>query len=162
MTKSNLIIFAFSLFIAFPFIGVCQEKPGQSEDTNQVLSGANIQNGLADSIEVKTIYYDDKSKIQTQYQNGVRNGWTKNIDANGNITSEGIYVNNKMEGEFRAYYPGGKIMMKAFYKSGLLDGITYLYFPNGKIQKETKYERNNIIFIREYDKNGKLLYEDKF
>ena len=54
-----------------------------------------------DSIEVKTLYYDDGSKTQTEYQNGIRNGWTKNIDANGNITAR-TYVNNKMEGEFRA------------------------------------------------------------
>ncbi len=162
MIKSNLFIFVFYLFIVFPFIGGCQEKPEQSADTNQVLSKANIQTELVDSIEVKTLYFDDNSKSQTQYKNGVRNGWTKYIDANGNITSEGTYVNNKMEGEFRAYYPDGKIMMKAFYKSGLLDDIAYFYFPNGKVQKETKYERNKIIFIREYDKNGNLLYEDKF
>ena len=162
MIKSNLLIFAFYLFIAFPFIGGCQEKPEQSVDTNQVLSRDNIQTKLVDSIEVKTIYFDDKSKSQTQYQNGIRNGWTKYIDANGNITSEGTYVNNKMEGEFRAYYPDGKIMMKAYYKNGLLEGITSQYFPNGKVQKETKYERNKIIFMREYDKSGNLLYEDKF
>ena len=162
MIKSNLIIFAFYLFIAFPFIGGCQEKPEQSADTNQVLSKTNTQTELVDSIEVKTFYYDDNSKTQTQYQNGVRSGWTKNIDANGNIASEGTYVNNKMEGEFRAYYPDGKIMMKAFYKNGLLDGITFLYFPNGLVQKETKYEQNKIIFNRVYDKTGKLLYEDKF
>ena len=163
MIKSNLFILTFYLFIAFPSIGDCQEKPEQSAtDTNQVLSKTNIQTELVDSIEVKTFYYDDNSKIQTQYQNGVRNGWTKNIDANGNITSEGTYVNNKMEGEFRAYYPDGKIFMKAFYKNGLLDGVTYVYFLNGKVQKETKYERNKIIFIREYDKDGNLLYEDKF
>jgi antitoxin component YwqK of YwqJK toxin-antitoxin module len=162
MLKSNLIKFTFYLFIIFPIIGGCQEKPEQSADTNQVVSGDKIKNVFADSIEVKTFYYDDDSKIQTQYQNGVRNGWTRNIDANGNITSEGTYVNNKMEGEFRAYYPDGKIFMKAFYKNGLLDGISYLYFLNGKVQKETKYERNKIIFIREYDKDGNLLYEDKF
>ncbi len=162
MFKSNHIIFTIYLFIAFTVIGGCQEKPEQSADTNQVLSKANVQTKLVDSIEVKTFYYNDNSKTQTQYQNGVRNGWTKNIDANGNITAEGTYVNNKMEGEFRAYYPEGKIMMKAFYNSGLLDGITYFYFPNGNVQKETKYERNKIIFNREYDKNGKLLYEDKF
>ena len=162
MIKLNLSIFTFYLLIALPFIGACQEKPEQSVDTSKVLSGDNIQTKLGDSIEVKTIYYDDNSRSQTQYQNGIRNGWTKYIDPNGNMTSEGTYVNNKMEGEFRAYYPDGKIMMKAFYKSGLLDGITYQYFPNGKVQKETKYERNKIIFNREYDKNGNLLYEDKF
>ena len=162
MLKSNLIKFTFYLFIIFPIIGGCQEKPEKSTDKNQVVSGHEFKNGLADSIEVKTFYYDDDSKIQTQYQNGVRNGWTRNIDANGNITSEGTYVNNKMEGEFRAYYPDGKIFMKAFYKNGLLDGISSLYFLNGKVQKETKYERNKIIFIREYDKDGNLLYEDKF
>ena len=53
-------------------------------------------------------------------------------------------------------------MMKAYYKNGLLDGVTSQYFPNGKVQKETKYELNKIIFMREYDKNGNLLYEDKF
>lgn len=162
MIKSNLFIFTFCFFITLPIIGGCQEKPEQSADTNQVLSKANTQTELSDSVEVKTIYYNDKSKTQTQYQNGIRNGWTKYIDANGNITSEGTYVNNKMEGEFRAYYPDGKIMMKAFYKSGLLDDMAYFYFPNGKVQKETKYERNKILFIREYDKNGNLLYEDKF
>jgi len=162
MIKSNISIFVFYLFIAFPFIGGCQEKTEQSADTNQVLSKANIQTKLADSIEVKTFYYDDRSQSQTQYQNGIRNGWTKNIDANGNITAEGTYVNNKMEGEFRAYYPDGKIMMKAYYKNGLLDGVTSQYFPNGKVQKETKYELNKIIFMREYDKSGNLLYEDKF
>lgn len=75
---------------------------------------------------------------------------------------EGNYLNGKMEGEFQSYYPDGKIMLKAIYKNGLLDGSSYYYFPDGKVQKETKYERNKIIFVKEYDKNGKLLYEDKF
>jgi len=162
MIKSNFFIFTVYLFIAFHIIGGCQEKPGQFADTNQVISSVNKQTKSVDSIEVKTLYYDDGSKTQTEYQNGIRNGRTKNIDANGNITAEGTYVNNKMEGEFRAYYPDGKIMMKAYYKNGLLDGVTSQYFPNGKVQKETKYELNKIIFMREYDKNGNLLYEDKF
>lgn len=162
MITKNVFVYALFIFIVFSFEGNCQKKSKQIVDSSQVSSRNAVQPELIDSIEVKTIYFDDKSKSQTQYQNGVRNGWTKYIDANGNITSEGTYVNNKMEGEFRVYYPDGKIMMKAFYKSGLLNDITYTYFPHGKVQKETKYERNKIIFIREYDKNGNLLYEDKF
>lgn len=165
MMRNNNFSVAILFFISFPFIAGCQEKPEQpqmSTDTSQVLSRANVQSETIDGIEVRTIYYDDKSKTETQYQNGVRNGWTKNIDENGNITSEGNYVDNKMEGEFRSYFPDGKLMLKANYKAGLLEGISYYYFPDGKVQKETKYERNKIIFIKEYDKNGTLLYEDKF
>lgn len=165
MIRNNIFFAAILLFISFPFIGGCQEKPKlpeESADTSQVLSRANVQSETIDGIEVRTIYYDDKSRTETQYRNGVRNGWTKNIDEKGNITSEGNYVDNKMDGEFQSYYPDGKLMLKANYKAGLLDGISYYYFPDGKVQKETKYERNKIIFIREYDKNGNLLYEDKF
>ncbi len=165
MVNTNLFIIAFLLFISFPFIGGCQEKPEQPEvstDSSQVLSRANVHTETIDGVEVKTIYYDDKSKTETQYRNGVRNGWTKNIDESGKVTSEGTYLNDKMEGEFRSYYPNGKLMLKANYKAGLLDGSSYYYFPDGKIQKETKYERNKILFIKEYDQDGNLLYEDKF
>lgn len=150
------------VFLLIPFFGGCQEKPEQPSDTTQTLERANVQSESIDGVDVKTIYYDDKSKTQTQYRNGMRNGWTKNIDETGKVTSEGIYVNDKMEGEFRAYYPDGKIMMTANYKSGLLDGISYYYFPDGKVQKETKYERNKPLYIKEFDQDGKLLYEDKF
>lgn len=162
MIKSKRLISIFFLFISFPFTGGCQEKPEQPADTNQTLSRANVQVETIDDIEVKTIYYDDKSKTQTQYRNGERNGWTKNIDENGKVTSEGTYLNDKMEGEFRAYYPDGKIMMKAIYKIGLLEGISYYYFSDGKVQKESKYERNRLLYIKEFDHDGKLLYEDKF
>jgi len=162
MNNSKHILFIILLFTSFPFIGGCQEKPEQPADTNQTIGRADVQTENIDGIEVKTIYYDDNSRSETQYQNGVRNGWTKNIDSNGNITSEGNYLNNKMEGEFQSYYPDGKIMLKANYKNGLLDGMSYYYFPDGQVQKETKYERNKILFVKEYDKNGTLLYEDRY
>ena len=162
MIKSNTIFFVFIISALFSIAGGCQNDKDGQPDTNQFFSKQNKQIKFTDSIEVKTIYFNDNSQTQTQYRNGVRNGWTKNFDPDGNLTAEATYVNDKLEGEFRSYYPDGKIMMKAYYKNGLLDGITYLYFPDGQVQKETKYERNKIIFIKEYDKNGKLLYEDKF
>ncbi|HCI57190.1 MAG: toxin-antitoxin system YwqK family antitoxin [Bacteroidetes bacterium] len=82
---------------------------------------ATYKNGIRDGI---TIWFkqDDKPTIQYTYKNGDLNG-PAIFYANGEIQSEGNYVNNNEEGEWRVY-EDGKLLKTVLYK-------------NGKVVKET-------------------------
>lgn len=58
----------------------------------------------------------------------------------GNKVSEGKLVNKLYEGEWKYYHEDSKMIMTSeFYIDGKLSGLRKVYYPNGKIAEETQY-----------------------
>ena len=76
---------------------------------------------------------------------------------NGNIKSEGNYINGKIEGEFKHYFENGNIEFIINYKNGNLSGEAKEYYENGNIKYISNYE-NDVLegeFIS-YNMNGDI------
>ncbi len=90
-------------------------------------------------------YPDGKVKEVGFFNHGLKNGYFKMYDENGNLLSTVKYVNGEKEKKAEAlsqlevrteYYKDGKIKIQATYnKKGVPEGIMRQYDENGKVKK---------------------------
>jgi antitoxin component YwqK of YwqJK toxin-antitoxin module len=89
-------------------------------------------------------------------------------NTNGNIESEGLYVNDEKEGIWKEYFSNGNIKNQINYNNGTADGYAIMYYENGNISEEGTwrnrtwigdykyyYENGNPAYIWKYNENGK-------
>ncbi|PLX13652.1 MAG: hypothetical protein C0598_03170 [Marinilabiliales bacterium] len=98
------------------------------------------------------------------YRKGVLNGTTKTYyPKTGNVAEKIEYVKGIKQGPYRKYFPEGEIMTEGIYVNDNLDGDFTLYHPNGKIQIKGKYKDGRQVGNWEYfDENGNPLNEEDF
>jgi antitoxin component YwqK of YwqJK toxin-antitoxin module len=63
---------------------------------------------------------------------------------------------------FKSYYPSGIVSCEINYENGLLDGNYNIYYPTGKLCSESKYEKDAIIFDKDFYENGNLYIEKNY
>jgi antitoxin component YwqK of YwqJK toxin-antitoxin module len=81
-----------------------------------------------------------------------------------NKVSEGNVVNKKFEGEWKYYHEDSpQIMTLENYLNGKLEGIRKVYYPSGKIAEETTY-KNGIKegVYKKYAENNIILEESNY
>ncbi len=72
-----------------------------------------------------------------EYVNGYREGqWFYHV---GDHTEKGAYLDGERQGEWIYEYPGGQLNFKGEYIAGLETGKHKWYHPNGQLKKEGKY-----------------------
>jgi antitoxin component YwqK of YwqJK toxin-antitoxin module len=78
-----------------------------------------------------------------------------------NKVSEGKLINKLYVGEWKYYHENSdSIMTKEFYINGKLNGIRKVYYPNGKLAEETTYKEGLKEGIyKKYAENGVVLEE---
>ncbi|MCB0402675.1 MAG: hypothetical protein KDD41_11365, partial [Flavobacteriales bacterium] len=58
---------------------------------------------------------------------------------NGQLKSEGDFVNNKHEGEWHYYYEHGQLKSKGSYRDGNYEGPWQYFFEDGQLKSEGSY-----------------------
>ena len=109
-------------------------------DTN-VSEGKGVNNGY--------FLNGEKAWMET-LENGLRNG--KSVMYFGNeISKYPIYLNDKLEGESRVFFPNGNIATIEFFKEGKKDGKDLDFDESGKKISEIYYRegipRENLFLI---------------
>jgi uncharacterized protein len=81
--------------------------------------------------------------------------WTEYFFPNGNLSSEGCFVNGIPEGIWKSYYKSGNIKSEGLRKLNKLEGVWLFYRDNLSLEKEISY-RNDKKEGREiiYYENG--------
>jgi len=89
----------------------------------------------------------------------VKNGVYESYYSNGNIASTKSYKNNKLNGTSITYFSGGSKKIKEVenYLDGKLHGECKSFFPNGKLEYYKLYENGNRKLIKEYYSDGSIL-----
>jgi antitoxin component YwqK of YwqJK toxin-antitoxin module len=157
--------------------------------------------GLGSYIWTKELYAGDKKegtayvfypdgKIQQTipYNNGKKEGLSKEYDKNGNVITLMEYNNDFLvsrerinrtdvkglkQGEWKEFYPSGAIKTEKTYRDDLLHGyykeydirgkltLTMLY-DNGSIVKSRVEDEPDVEIVNRYDNSGKLIYSGPF
>ena len=80
------------------------------------------------------------------------------------IMSEENYVNGKLEGVYKTYYPSGEPTEIAYYKNGLLDGNYKKYSIKGFLYQDFNYSRGKLNGMAIYysRKTGELIKKGPF
>lgn len=124
-------------------------------------------------------YKDEKVRLTGSYHHGLKNGYFKSYDKDGNLISTEKYVNGEKEKKaekFAAldvrtdYYPNGKIKVVGTYtKQGVPEGVRREYDQKGHVIKSYIFKFGKIIgegiftdagqkqgFWKEFYDDGKL------
>jgi len=89
--------------------------------------------------------------------------YVKNYNLFGNLSSEGMVKNGKIEGRWIFYGIFGTIKQISYYKKGEQDGADTTFFPNGKINTIGNYKGNKIDgYVALYNQAGKITTEGYF
>lgn len=103
----------------------------------------------------------EKSAEVVHQGNGV--SYAKNFHANGKVSSEGKYINQKKDSVWTFYKEDGALLSREGYKSDLKEGKSLVYMPNGVPALEQNYTNgklNGKVFT--YLESGKVRTEDNF
>ena len=135
------------------------------------------------------IYFPDrKIKQIIIYNNGKKEGLSKEFDENGNIITLLEYSNDFLvsrekinrtdtkglkQGDWKEFYPSGGKKSEKTYKDDLLHGyykeydikenlILTMLYENGAIVKSNVEDQPDIENVNKYDQAGKLIYNGPF
>ena len=111
---------------------------------------------------VKTYYDKEEIKLKEEYflVNGKKEGIKKLYyigegNINGKLSSIVNYINNYMDGEFKAYYSNGMIEMIANYNNGIMIGEYKTYYKIESEYDEFQSEQNESLKYYCKDVNAK-------
>lgn len=111
------------------------------------------ENGnVSDSFDLKDGYRFDATGKKYQ-------GLEKNYYEDGSLWEEWNYNNGRLEGLGKSYYKNGNVDFAVFYHQGKLNGEAKMYFKNGQVQYYSYYDNNIPTFMKEYDKEGTLIFK---
>ena len=97
------------------------------------------------------MYFKDKSEE-----------W-KNYHDNGQLSSEGKYINGKLLGEWKFYYENGQLKQEGKYVNGKYEGEWKSYHDNGQLKTQGKYVNGKKEGDwRRYSDNGQLKTKGKY
>jgi len=112
--------------------------------------------------EVGMFKFFDDTKAGTREFNPKDNScYTIFYNQNGNKVSEGKLINKLYVGEWKYYHEDSKeVMTIENYVNGKLDGIRKVFYPSGKIAEETNYKNGKKEgAYKKYAENGIVLEE---
>ena len=102
------------------------------------------ENYFAGDLNGKSISYFPESGITAElieYKDGKKDGLFLKYFPNGKLLSEGIFINDQLEGSFTVYYSDGSIELKGDYKAGRKIGNWSYYNEEGLQLTEDEYKK---------------------
>ncbi len=113
-----------------------------------------------DEIEGEFLLYYDNGQLSAKinYKAGKRNGPYELYFKNGVLREKGEYKEDKTVGNFKKYYSNGKLSYTGeFDENGKENGVTTDYDLDGLKYLEYEYKKGELVQIRHFDKQGKLI-----
>ncbi len=97
--------------------------------------------------EIKKEYWDNGNLASDGiYVNGKANGYMKWYHENGNLAGEGGMINDKRDGLWKVYESEFETLStEGYFKDGIKHGTWTLFHQNGSIWKEQIWESNQLI-----------------
>jgi uncharacterized protein len=95
---------------------------------------------------------------------GLQQGMWKEYHPNGELKSQGEYINSKRVGAWKFLHPNGKTEQEGKYdRKGKAQGPWKWYYENGNMLREESY-RNGLQdgIMTEYDENGKVITKGEY
>jgi antitoxin component YwqK of YwqJK toxin-antitoxin module len=111
----------------------------------------------------------EKGKIENGYRSGI---WRIFDDNSGSVLQELFFIEGKLTGLQKYYYPTGQLYSMGEMVDDLREGEWNWYFESGSISstvnfkkdkkdgKQTMWEEKGLVITEEYYRNGKILKEE--
>ena len=135
--------------------------------------------------EWKSFYDNDNLEQEANFINGRRVGLLRNFNREGKLTfvikydeegkkyyeegffDDGItryiynYNGDEFDGISKGFWPNGNLRYERNYKNGLLSGQYIWYNKQRNILSEEKWENDELVSWKKFDKFGNLIFEEK-
>ncbi|HDT15584.1 MAG TPA: hypothetical protein ENN55_05175 [Firmicutes bacterium] len=105
-----------------------------------------------------SFYVDDK---QIKSKNGMEVYAVEVLDKDGKLKRFEQY-GDVPDGCVKELYTNGEVMMEKNYFNGQKNGPYKLYYPSGDLWKEGKFSNDQIIRLKTFSENGKLVSDKIF
>lgn len=106
--------------------------------------------------EGQFIYYFENGQISSdgKYLNNNKIGYWTSFYENGFKRSEVNYLNGILNGEYKSYYKNDQIESEGSFLNGNYDGVWKWYFKNGNMSTKETYANNELIDIECWTENA--------
>jgi hypothetical protein len=128
----------------------CRSKPGS-------VSG-NDTTSVSDTgfTGIKKYMSGGHVSMETNFENGVKEGLTKTFYPSGKLRGTLWYKNGLREDSAKWYFEEGQLFRITPYKRDTVDGIQMQYFRNGMLKARIGYKKGLRTFeFEEFDKDGR-------
>ncbi len=105
-----------------------------------IWSDSSGQNGVK-----KTYGFSGELTSTVQVLNGVPHGIMTIYDSKRRVIRQIPYVNGKVHGVDKSFYPNGDRMITYTYQYGIKNGNAYTYNSNGSVCKKAIYKNDRLI-----------------
>lgn len=110
----------------------------------------------------KEYYKNGKVRYLGMFKNGEYDGNDVDIfDRHGKLEYKGTIVEGKYEGK-GANYKSGHLLFRGYYINGLYEGPGEKFYYNGHKRFKGEFVMGNIVYGKEYDRNGFPVYGGRF
>ncbi|MBN2668817.1 MAG: tetratricopeptide repeat protein [Bacteroidales bacterium] len=123
-----------------------------------------VANYKLDKLEgVDTVYHrNGQIRAIQNYTDGERNGEYIEYFDNGVLNEKGQYKAGIMIGTYSVYNIDGTLFSQAEYdEEGKKNGVYKEFYDSGEVYYELDYKKGEVVAYRYYDKQGKIIHEDK-
>ena len=104
------------------------------ENSKVIMTLENYKKGKLEGI--RSVYYPNaKIAEETNYSNGIKNGFYKKYTVDGIILEESNYVKGQFDGKAIYREPNGNVASQGIYVNGKKKGM-WQFYENGKLVKE--------------------------
>lgn len=108
-------------------------------------------------------YYDELGKMTSSLKHKGDTAYGKFFHINGKLLGEGIYVNQKKQGEWRYYDNVGLLSSVENYNLGKLHGEKLVYYTSGAIARKEVYVEGLIQGeVKDFFEDGIVKYEANY
>lgn len=134
------------LFLFIICLTACSPSQEVKEETDelgfrktfQVDPETGIKNGFLRE-------YDPQGNltVEENYLDGKLNGPRKVFAENGQVLAEENYVMGEYEGLHRSFDDSGNLSMQGYYSDGAMNGKWLVYYPDGSVKTEISFHNND-------------------
>ncbi|MDA3944767.1 MAG: toxin-antitoxin system YwqK family antitoxin [Bacteroidetes bacterium] len=102
----------------------------------------------------KWFYADGLLQSEGVYKHGLKNGFFKEYDKNGNLKKIVKYIDGVLQEQAeelalldmkRDYYPNGKVKVEATYRNGVAEGIRREFDEQGNVEKAFTFKHGTLV-----------------
>ena len=146
--KLSLLLFLFAILF---FSGCDSPTPFSDKVEKTYFTGGQISSTYTWSDKsgkngiLRKFGYDGHMTSSVHVSNGVKDGIESLYDAKGRVIKQIPYVNGRIHGTEKAFYPNGSRMITYTYQHGMKNGYAFAYNPDGTVNKKAKFINNKLV-----------------
>ncbi|MDC9721147.1 MAG: hypothetical protein PSN34_00055 [Urechidicola sp.] len=133
------------ILVSITFLLLSCEKTYDDSEVTIVKKLAYLKEDMSLITGKVKLYSNDTLMSETNYKDGLKNGYYRWWHKNGQMSFEANFKDNKVVGMGNRWYENGQVKYKGNYKDGKEHGVHTIYGKNGMTIGETTYMNGDKI-----------------